>query len=117
MLLDALDRSALCPAPALATTPPAAGRSDGVVDDACLSGKVAGVLATDELEHDVRADDRDGAGLQDSAEAVADPPVGLRWRFDQQALSLRVEIARMEPLQPDAVSRFVDGQGKLGLHA
>ena len=87
------------------------------VDGARSSGKVAGVLTTDELEHDVRADDLDGAGLQDSAEAVADPTVGLRRGFDQQALPLTIEIARAERLQPDAVGRLVDGQGKLGLHA
>jgi hypothetical protein len=97
--------------------PAAAGRPGVVVDGAPSSGKVAGVLTGDELEHDVRADDLDGTGLQNSAEAVADPPVGLRRRFDQQALPLKVEIARTERLQPDAVGRLVDGQRKLGLHA
>jgi hypothetical protein len=72
-------------------------------------------LATDKLEYNLRAQNGGDAGLEDSAEAISDPSTGLWWSFDQQALSR--EIASVERLEPDAVGRLVDGQGKLGLHA
>jgi hypothetical protein len=76
---------------------------------------VTGVLATDELEHNLRAEDGGGAGLQHATETVADPAASLGRRFHHQALA--AEIAHAETLEPDAVGGLVDSQGELGLHA
>jgi hypothetical protein len=72
-------------------------------------------LAAYELEYHVRADDGGGAGLENPAEAIMDPPTGLGWGFDQEA-SFR-EIEGAECIEPDAVGRLVDGRGKLDLYA
>jgi hypothetical protein len=72
-------------------------------------------LTADELQYHVWAEDVGGAALDGAPEASADPSTSLGRGFDQQALSR--EIAGAERIEPDAVGRLVDGQGKLGLHA
>src|SRR5664279_4782125 len=77
-------------------------------------GQAGRVLRQDELHDRLAPEDQLGAGLEDRAEAVLDPAAGVRWRPDQEALT--VELERAQRLQPEVVGGVLDGQGELGLH-
>ena len=73
-----------------------------------------GAEGANELERRVRAENEPDARLQHLAEAIANPPAGVRRSLNQEAIG--GEVDRTQGLEPHVVGGLIDGEGKLCLH-
>jgi hypothetical protein len=114
----AAGRSAHRPAGGIAAADRFATVAAGRLNYASTGRALLGVVLArrvQQLDARARAEHADGARVEQSPEAVANPAARLWRRVEQQARA--VDFARTQRCQPDPVGELVDARRELALHA